>query len=223
MQLTVVSFYTANWKYPDHAKRLRKECEALGLPCYIVELTDTGSWLSNTRLKSKFIYDTLHQLKSAILWIDVDGSIIKLPTEIDFDADFAARLKPEGSTRQWHVGTMFFNWTPKSIELVSKWHKCTEAGSDELAFENIWRTGWDGRSQNLPETYFHIQHGTKPVPRDTVIYHRLSQDTSKKEFFKKTRRLGRTMSDRLVKNASRAVIKNPNSIINPTDDSGSRG
>jgi len=221
MQLTVVSFYTANWEYPTHAARLARECESLGLAHHIVELPDTGSWLKNTRLKSKFIWETINELKSPILWIDVDGSIVKLPDQIDSSVDFAARLKPSGASRIWHVGTMFFNWTPKSIELVSRWNDCADAGSDELAFENVWREGWDGRYQNLPETYFRIQHRNKPVPSDTVIFHRLSQDSSKKQFFKKSRPFGRKMSDRASRNRDRAELMKSKSITNPPDDSGS--
>jgi hypothetical protein len=187
MQPTIVSFYTNNWTYPLHALRLQQECKHLGLEYYIQELQDSGSWLMNTRMKTGFIRDTLNKLKKPILWIDVDGSILKLPSDIDFSVDFAARKKREGSDRIWHVGTMFFNYTAKSLELVERWYNADIDGSDELAFEKVWNEGWDGTCQNLPLNYFYISRKNSDIPDDCVIFHRLSEDDSKKEFFIKSR------------------------------------
>lgn len=203
---TIVSFYTNNWTYPLHAVRLKQECEQLGLDCYIKELQDSGSWISNTRMKTGFIRDTILYLRKPILWIDVDGSILKLPIDIDQSVDFAARKKPIGAGRVWHVGTMFFNYTAKSLELIDRWYKEDIAGSDELALEVVWNQGWDGTWQNLPLNYFYIQKKDSELPDDCVIFHRLSTGESKKEFFRKERKKPTEQKQtRVVKRGSRAI------------------
>lgn len=188
MQLTVISFYTNTWEYPQHAQRLAKECEALGLSHYIRELPTTGSWISNTRLKASFVHKTLELLQTPVLWIDVDGSILAKPTEIDLDMDFMARLQPTQVGRTFHVGTMFFNYTDEGRKLAKEWCDMKDmVGSDESAFDFMWKQkDQNVKWKNLPETYFRMFEG-KPLPDDTVIFHRKSKDESKLRYYKRVK------------------------------------
>ena len=175
------------WEYEEHAKRLASECEKLGLDYYIKEYPDTGDWLSNTRLKAKFIYETLEELKRPVLWIDVDGSIYRKPNALmlPITADFMARHQRTGPMRTWHVGTMFFNYTESARHLVNFWKELTDAahGTDEAAFEYVWDNhsiDLDLIYEELPAEYFHIIARGNHFPNTTtVISHRLSKCETK--------------------------------------------
>jgi hypothetical protein len=162
------------------AKRLETRCISLGINSYIQELPDTGSWISNTRLKSKFVYDTLEQLKSPILWIDSDSTILKYP-EIDLSYDCGAVRTPLGHDKTWYVGVLFFNYTDKGREFAKLWSESSIEGSDHIAFEQTYRE-WDksGKFLELPKTYTEL----KKVTSETVISVGLSKDPSKMKYFK---------------------------------------
>lgn len=186
--LTVISFYTDDWEYPTHAIRLKEECERLSLNYKIENLSSTKDYLSNTRLKPKFIKDKLLELKSPVLWIDVDGSILKSPDHLIqniVNTDFAG-CKMETSNllgRIWHVGTLFFNYTPASLKFLDFWIAHLNNGSDEAAFNEAWKNF----SENInvlildKEQYHKIIKWKVHPTENTVICHRLSASDSKKE------------------------------------------
>lgn len=185
---TLISFYTKDWQYPKHATRLASECEALGIPYVIEELPSTGSYLKNTCLKPQFILDKLQQLKSPVLWVDVDASVFQYPQLLDAllefywdtNVDFAARKMPEERNRTWHVGTMWFNCTSNMIDFLEHWIANTGNLSDESALEKTWQQfGTTIKAINLPPEYFYIQQRGKQPPADTVIMHRISNGDMK--------------------------------------------
>lgn len=176
----IVSFYTRDWEYPQHAVRLARECVALGLDFRIDERPSAGGYLENCCLKPYFIRDML-KLGRPILWIDVDGSIIRRPVFFDgLDVDFAARKMAAGRARTWHVGTMFFRPTPAMIAFVDKWCELCGGLSDESALDALWNECQDITTSDIPQEYFQIARGRfyRP-PTDTVIYHRISDGPSK--------------------------------------------
>ena len=184
MSFTLISFYTKDWFYPEHALRLAEECDNLKIEHVIEELQSTGSYLKNTCLKPAFILEKLLELNSPVLWVDVDGSVLKFPTlmnQIQPRADFAAkRMAPERS-RTWHVGTMWFNNTPATIEFLKKWIENVGNISDESALEKTWQDhGHLLRTYDLPSEYFHISRKTHTIPTGTVITHRISDGVSKR-------------------------------------------
>lgn len=177
---TLISFYTKDWKYPQHAERLKRECESFGIPYRIDELKSTGSYLRNTCLKPKFILDCLKQLESPVLWVDVDASLLNRPL-CYIKADFAARPMSPERDRTWHVGTMWFNYTPAMIEFLEKWIENTGNLSDESALEKTWQDhGFLIETCHLPKEYFYIERKTQPPPSGTVIMHRISDSEMKK-------------------------------------------
>lgn len=174
------------WEYPEHAMRLRRECEALGLQHYIHECKATGSWLGNTRLKAAYIYNTLKELKRPVLWIDVDGSIYRKPDELKLpvDTDFMGRHQRTGPRRTWHVGTLFFNYNEKVLDFLKAWKDMTEAntGTDEASFEEMWlKYGVDMglTTDELPPEYFGIHGLEYNKTQSPIIVHRLSKCHSK--------------------------------------------
>jgi hypothetical protein len=188
---TVISFYTPDWEYPNYAHKMKDDCDRIGLHHHIVEKPDSKDWLKNTRMKPQFIYETLLELKRPVLWIDVDGSILNLPEIFkgDYPFDFAAKKKSNLSDRIWHVGTMYFNYTPSALEFLEEWCEkiVDDEWSDELSLDILWKkhseTKDSLRSSDIPRQYFKILNNHNRQPEwDTVICHRASEGKSKMAF-----------------------------------------
>lgn len=174
---TLISFYTKDWKYPQHAERLKRECESFGVPYKIDPLKSTGSYLKNTCLKPQFILDCLNELKAPVLWVDVDASLLGKPScfYCDIEHDFAARRMSEHRDRTWHVGTMWFNYTPSMISFIERWIENTGNLSDESALDKTWKDiGGTITTADLPPQYFYIEKKGQRIPQGTVIMHRIS-------------------------------------------------
>jgi len=186
----IISFYTDNWEYPKYAKQMQNACHNMGLSHYIKRLDDTGEWIANTRLKPVFIKRALEELQEDVLWIDVDGSILRKPTLLKSDNEFrqhvvAARRKPKNETRDWHVGTLYFKYTPETMDFINQWVSMTDgtSGSDELAFENMMGMMDAGIVGEFPKEYFQMLHTHEPSPLPgTIICHRASKGDSKLEW-----------------------------------------
>lgn len=177
---TLISFYTPDWKYPHHAERLKRECEALGVPYKIEELKSTGSYLRNTCLKPQYILDCLKELKSPVLWVDVDASLLRREM-FYIQADFAARPMSPDRDRTWHVGTMWFNYTPAMIEFLEKWIENTGNLSDESALEKTWQDhGFLIETCHLPPEFFYIERKARKPSEGTIIMHRISDSAMKR-------------------------------------------
>jgi hypothetical protein len=178
MTPTIASFYTPTWEYPQHAARLRRECQILRLPHVIEERPDAGGYIANCRIKPVFLLETMRRVQAPLLWIDVDGSILRRPSALRPDVDFMARTMPWDRSRQWHVGTLFFNNTPGALDLLERWVAQLRDDSDEAALDRVWRLGHFPRVAPLPASYFHVLNGRQVQP-DTVIAHRLSSSPAK--------------------------------------------
>lgn len=178
--LTVISFYTNDWKYPQFAKKLIHNCEMLDIPHQIEERRSTGSYLRNTCMKPRFIWEKLSEVKSPVLWIDCDGSLCAMPTFFfGLDCDMAAKRMAPTRTRTWHVGTLWVNYTPAAMEFMRRWVDNTGAISDESALERTWREQ-PINAVDIPPEYFRILQPRKfPRPGD-VICHRISDGEVKR-------------------------------------------
>jgi hypothetical protein len=175
----LISFYTNDWCYPDHARRLEAECQALGLDYRIEKRFTTGSYLKNTCIKPKFILDCFED--RPLLWVDVDASIYKRPDfflQRGFDFQ-AKRIENLNRRRSWHVGTMYFEPNDKMREFFNDWIKNLRV-TDESAFEQTWRNWADKLIfRSIPKAYFEIEPD-EPSP-ECVIYHRISKGLSKSQ------------------------------------------
>jgi hypothetical protein len=181
VSLVVTSFYTDTWEYPAHAERLRAECDALGLGHHIVERPDAGPYLANCRQKPVHLLETLRALGRPLLWVDVDGSIVRAPEDMD-GVDFAGvRMAPDRD-RAWHVGTMYFGATEAAEALLRLWVRALDSEtSDEAAFDRAWRSGrWRGEVRALPPRY--MACGRWANVYDPVVVHRTSCSQAKRAF-----------------------------------------
>lgn len=177
----LISFYTNDWCYADHARRLEAECQELGLDYWIARLPSTGSYLRNTCLKPQFILDCFAD--RPLLWLDVDASIYRRPdffleTGWDFQAK---RIRSATRRRTWHVGTMYFEPSEIMRAFMLDWIARLKV-TDESALEQTWRH-WQDRlkTRDIPANYFEIEPD-KPSS-NCVIYHRLSRGASKSQEF----------------------------------------
>jgi hypothetical protein len=171
---------------------MQQSCDKLGLDHYIREEPDTGNWNTNTKKKPAYIRKALEELKRPVLWIDVDGSILERPELLKsgYEYDFAARRMPPHRARTWHVGTMYFAYTPTAIGLLDAWIAEAEKNSgptDEAILDKILRDNINYTELNedlkigeLPAPYFEmLRHLTHAPSKGTIICHRASQSDSK--------------------------------------------
>jgi hypothetical protein len=154
----VVSYYTPD--YAGHAERFARECEGLGLDYHLQAMDPIGDWIDNTRLKAEIVAEQMRLTGRAVVWIDVDSSILAVPELFTtLDADFAAWRKGERSAREWSAGVLWFNNTPGGRELCEAWVRaCARVGngiSDEWALHEAWlECKARVRGVGVPKAYF---------------------------------------------------------------------
>lgn len=187
---TIISFYTPNWEYKQYAEKMKANCKKFRLHEYIMERETTGDWIKNTSMKPAFILEAIQEVKRPVLWIDVDGSLLRKPALLRLDKypyDFAARPMPPHRTRKWHVGTMFFNYNEVTLKFIEAWYYKTEAlgkGTDERALDILWKENHESiqnlKVAELPKEYFEMLRKLNDAPSTaTVICHRASKDPQK--------------------------------------------
>lgn len=110
---TLCSFYAGAPYYYEAAERLRKDCDALGIPHDIreVHLRPGETWPQVTRRKIAFIADMLEQHPEGVIWLDADSRVLKRPSFIDGGGyDFGAVLRRQQTFRDfdsWVVSRLF--------------------------------------------------------------------------------------------------------------------
>lgn len=181
-QFVVISYYTDNWEYPERAAQLRDDCERFGLRNDIVRLDDQGSWIKNTRLKSRFVHEKLEEHQRPVLWIDADSRILKSPLGISNNADIGGVRALAPTSKIFYAGTLFFNYTDGGRDFARRWAECNIKGSDHAALDRIWQEGFDGIVHCLPYTYCQVE-SRKDVTDDAVIVSGSSTAQSKQEYF----------------------------------------
>jgi hypothetical protein len=188
MSPTVISFYTAEWRYPEYAKKLQVDCERLGLPHYIVEMPSTGDYVKNCNIKPSFILSALKKFKSPVLWIDADGELLKAPElllSIDCKRYDIAGNRSVNVPERVHVGSIWFNYTGAVLEFVSQWaDSVVHKGIDDGEFNAAWQRYSNHLDfYELPAEYYFIHKNFRsPIPDDTVILHRLSSSDLKWQY-----------------------------------------
>lgn len=191
---TVITFFTNNWRYKLYALKMRDKCNKLGLNYYVAEFENLKNYLQNTKMKPTFILQALRECKTDVLWIDADGLLSKKPEFLKgIDVDFAAKRMASHRERYWHVGTMYFKYNQKVLDMVERWVEVSaepDSVSDEHAFDKMYKAGYfesNGiTSSDLPATYFEILKDLEALPRhDSVVSHRISKDPNKLELKRK--------------------------------------
>lgn len=169
-----ITFYTPEYK--EEARRLEETCKLFNLPFYSYEKKSKGSWVHNCTMKAEVIQDALYLHKQSVLWIDADGRYKSHPTVFDstqlYECDFGAYFIPDvwNQPRNVHLrpwgldrgnealagGTMFFNYTDKSFNLIDDWKKESKANPNRWEQQSLQKI-WDKYDREGLKTYFFNQ------------------------------------------------------------------
>lgn len=183
----IISFFTDDWEYPQHAERFKADCDSFGLKHYVEQKESTKDYIRNTCMKPFFIRDCLEKFQQPVFWIDIDAVVMK---KIDFtiqDYDIAAcKYFNEKLKRDWAVASLCFNTTDNSRRFLDNWCENTSIGTDEATFEATWQLlRKEMKMLALPDSYNFVRWSySLQIPEDTIICHQLSkfEDKMKRKY-----------------------------------------
>lgn len=137
MKTPVISFYAdvdGRTYYSDHATRLKKNLEEHSIPNFIRHKPSKGNYRSNCLSKPRFILEMMNELRTPLVWLDVD-SIVHKPLEV-FDefhdkVDLAMAFPKVPTKEDPTIGMpkaspIYLNQTPKSYEFIYAWIEASE-------------------------------------------------------------------------------------------------
>ena len=133
MQTLVISYFCdvdGNTYYSDHAKRFKSECDALGVPYEISNITSQGSYQQNCLIKPKFIYSKLTQHQRPLLWLDIDTFILKRPDIFDGFGNLGvnvgvASTEPNNLIKI-KASPIWFSYNQETLDFVKEWINYSE-------------------------------------------------------------------------------------------------
>ena len=137
MKTPIISFYSdvdGRTYYSDHAKRMIKNLDSLGMKHYIREKKSKGSYRSNCLSKPRFILEMMNELRQPLIWIDIDSIIHK---KLDVFDDFTDKCdiglafpkvpsKEDPSIGLPKASPIYLNHTPKAFEFIYEWINLSE-------------------------------------------------------------------------------------------------
>lgn len=137
MNTPVISFYSdvdGRTYYSDHANRLSKNLTDLNIPHFIRERKSKGSYRSNCLAKPRFILEMMNELRTPLIWLDVDSIVHKTLNVFD---DFKDKVdigmafpkipsKEDNSIGYPKASPIYLNQTPKSYEFIYAWLEASE-------------------------------------------------------------------------------------------------
>lgn len=183
----VVTFYTPEYKEEaDEWRRtchqyLQPELDPrnpdpsiVQYPFKSYEMPSKKSWVHNCTMKAEVILRALNDFNCGIVWTDADARFKSYPTEFNKlnNYDFACywipdvwnklhnkRLKPWSRGNEALAGgTLYFNNTDISRELIAAWKKESEANPtrwEQQSLQKVWEE-FDNkglRTYNFPQSY----------------------------------------------------------------------
>jgi hypothetical protein len=174
----IVSFYTKDTPYEKEYETLMASLEKFNLPCYIEAIESKGSWVANCSYKSTFCKEMLAIHKKPIVWVDCDAEILQYPSLFlsmqDFDIGCHYFTRKSGKV-ELLSGTLFFNYTDASRELINRWEdacKNSPARLDQKTLEDTIKSYETIKIFDLPQSYVNIFDDGRVSLEDTVILHR---------------------------------------------------
>lgn len=175
----IVSFYTVDTQYEEHAQRLKATLDSQGLAYHLEPVNTMGSWADNCAYKARFIYRMWQESDSPIVWLDADATVESYPVLFGVvDADFGMHKwnwDPAAPGWEFCSGTLYFGKSERAEQLLQQWIlRCDADPStwDQVHLASAWcdvsasqplRTVW------LPREYLQICDGAVSAP--PVIKH----------------------------------------------------
>lgn len=170
--ITIVTFYTP--EYHDEAIQLLESCNRFSITCKAYPKSSKGSWVHNCTMKAEVIEEALNEFKDGVLWVDADGRLRNVPLLFDQlnNYDFGCYWIPDvwNQSRNAHLkpwsrgnealagGTLYFNNTDISKQLITAWKKESQANPtrwEQQSLQKVWEE-FDNkglRTYNLPQSY----------------------------------------------------------------------
>jgi SAM-dependent methyltransferase len=177
----IVTFYTEDNGYAEHASRLKATLDAFGLDYTLAPIQSTGSWERNCAFKAEFIYEQWKASDVPIVWLDADASVEAFPALFgQIRADVALHKWTWDHARHetgWEFcsGTLYFGKSERTELLLQQWIlrcNCDPLTWDQVHLSSAWcdvssfmplETVW------LPRAYLQIDGA--PALEPTVIRH----------------------------------------------------
>jgi hypothetical protein len=123
----IVSFYTEDNEYAEHAARLRNSAARFGLECHMRAVRSAGSWERNCAFKAEFILEEWTASPDPIVWIDADATFESAPVLFAaVDADVGLHKWTWENDRphdgwQFASGTLYFGKSERTRFLLEQW------------------------------------------------------------------------------------------------------
>lgn len=177
----IVSFYTADNDYAEHAARLRGTLDRFGLDHILQPIDSRGRWEHNCAYKAEFLLEQWQASDRPIVWLDADATVEALPDLFSaLTADVALHKWTWNHAEQdrgWEFcsGTLYFGKSAHAEALLAQWLLRCQADPltwDQVHLASAWcdisavrplKTSW------LPRAYLHIDGA--PGVEPTVIRH----------------------------------------------------
>ncbi|WOG29986.1 polysaccharide pyruvyl transferase family protein [Endozoicomonas sp. 8E] len=150
----IVSFCAGDEYYFEAAEHLKKRCDELGFQHSIVsiDIEEGTDWAKICRLKSKFYYDKLRELRKPILWIDVDSDIKYIPEflcsgNVDFSAFYrgfkdVSSFNPIEFARTWAPSFLYFSYSDGGLKLTEEIYKAEQNYQGNATDDYFLEEGW---------------------------------------------------------------------------------
>jgi len=177
----IISYYTP--LYQEYVHKLICSLNKFNLDYYIYEAEDKGSWIANCNYKPIFIRTMMNKFPdNPLVYTDADSFFLAEPVLFsEIQCDIACHhynrqiYKPFSSSKDEILsGTLFFNNSDKSKQLVDKWiQKCEENPSmwDQKCLQEIL----DGNETDLPAEYCCIFDTMRSVKNPIIIHNQASR------------------------------------------------
>ena len=128
MSYKVISFHTephsASTYYTKCAQKFKENCVNIGVDHEIDQVPSRGDYYKNTRFKPKYILNKLNELKTDVLWVDIDCEIVKLPNIPDDNIVFVGRNDSRLSRHLMvHSYAIYFKYCESNISFINDWIK----------------------------------------------------------------------------------------------------
>lgn len=136
---TLISFYTNDWKYKKYADAMIQDCILFNIPYVIQEQNSLGSYHKNCVLKPKYILEKLNQLKSPVLWTDIDNKINQKPILTNFKNVAVPKCPSSiwpGADRKrkvWFpIHILYFEYSEFSLQFLKNWIDICEENFEKI-------------------------------------------------------------------------------------------
>jgi hypothetical protein len=177
--IAVITFYTP--EYEQEATEWRKTCheylqikDKVQYPFKSYAVPGKGSWVRNCTMKANIIIKALEEFNCGVVWTDADARFRQYPEIFQkfHDYDFGCYWIPDvwNQARNSHLkpwsrgnealagGTLYFNNTKLSKELLFAWKEESEANPErweQQSLQKVWES-FDNKGLktfNMPQSY----------------------------------------------------------------------